>query len=96
MNRLLAIIRNKYLIATSVFVVWMLFFDRHDLTTQYDYYNQLKALEAEKAYYEAEISRVEKGVEDLQGNAKEIERIAREKYQMKKSGEDVYIILEEK
>lgn len=95
MNRLLYIVKNKYVIAGLVFVVWMLFFDRHDLTTQYDYYGQLKSLEAEQQFYETEVAELSQRLHDLDGNLEEIERIAREKYQMKRDNEDIYIIVRE-
>lgn len=93
MKRIVSIVRNKYMIAGVIFAVWMLFFDRHDLTAQYDYYVQRRALEQERNFYEREISRITRTLHDLDSNSAEIERIAREKYQMKKSTEDVYIIL---
>jgi len=71
----------------------MLFFDRHDISTQFDYYTQLKSLEKEKAYYENEIKGINQQLVDLEESSVEIERLAREKYQMKKDGEDVYVIL---
>lgn len=88
-----SIIKNKYLIAGCIFAIWMLFFDRHDISTQFDYYSQLKTLEKEQAFYTEEIERINQNIIDLEQSSVEIERLAREKYQMKKDGEDVYIIL---
>lgn len=93
MIRLFSIIKNKYFLAGSIFAVWMLFFDRHDISTQFDYYSQLKSLKGEKEFYESEISRISQNIIDLEESSVEIERLAREKYQMKKDGEDVYVIL---
>lgn len=93
MERLIALIKNKYVVATLVFAVWLLFFDRHDLSSQFDYYSSLKELQAEQAFYEEEIKRIEQTLENLESNPAEIERIAREKYQMKRDGEDIYVIL---
>jgi len=95
MNRLLHVIRNKYFIATCVFAVWMLFFDRYDISAQYEYVNQVKVLEKEKAFYESEINRINQSIRNLEGDFVEIEKIAREKYQMKRDGEDVYILIHE-
>lgn len=93
MLRLYSIIKNKYFIAGCIFSVWMLFFDRHDISTQFDYYSQLKSLQQEQAFYEQEIDRLNRDIQDLAENNIAIEKLAREKYQMKKDGEDVYIIL---
>lgn len=94
MERLLAIIRNKYVIASIAFAVWMLFFDRHDIATQYGYYSQLKGLKAEKAFYTTEIERVNNTIEALNTNPEALQRLAREKYKMKKENEDVFVIIE--
>lgn len=93
MRRLYSVIKNKYFIAACIFSVWMLFFDRHDISTQFDYYSQLKSLRQEQMFYEQEIDRINKDIQDLEESDVEIEKLAREKYQMKKDGEDVYIIL---
>lgn len=93
MNRLVSLVKNKYLLAFVVFFGWMLFFDRHDLTTQYSYYSQLKELENQKNFYETELEKIATGLHDLQHNSEALERIAREKYQMKKENEDVFILL---
>lgn len=95
MERLLSIIRNKYVIASVAFVVWMMFFDRHDITTQYGYYSQLKGLKIEKEFYTKEIERVNKTILDLNSDPDALQRMAREKYKMKKENEDVFVIIEQ-
>lgn len=94
MERLFLLIRNKYLIAGTAFVVWMCFFDRYDFAMQYNYQNEKSRLEKEKDFYSAEIERIEQSITDAQYNPNEIQRIAREKYKMKKANEDIYVITE--
>ena len=94
MERFLKLIRNKYLLAAVAFVMWMLFFDRYDLGTQIAYQGEKDKLETEKAFYETETERIEKAIRDAQYNSSEIQRIAREKYKMKKENEDIYIVEE--
>lgn len=93
MERLIALVKNKYVIATFVFAGWLLFFDRHDLSSQFNYYSSLKSLQAEKAFYVEEIERIEETLDNIEHDPAEVERIAREKYQMKRDGEDIYVIL---
>ena len=95
MERLLSIIRNKYIIASVAFIIWMLFFDRNDVATQYGYYSQLKELRAEKAFYTTEIDKVTTSLHDLNSDPQALQRVAREKYKMKKENEDVFVIIEE-
>lgn len=95
MDRAFKLLKNRYLIAGAAFLVWMLFFDRYDLYTQYQFQKEKDRLEHDKNFYSSEIERIERAIHDVQYDANEIKRIAREKYQMKKSSEDVYIIVEE-
>lgn len=95
LKRLLFIVKNKYTIASLSFIVWMLFFDRNDLSSQMQYTKQKKNLEAEKEFYEKEILKVEKSLEELTSDPRKLEKFAREKYLMKKDGEDIYILVED-
>lgn len=94
MDRFISIAKNKFLIAIFAFLVWMIFFDRYDLSTQYSYQKEKSKLEYEKTFYTNEIANIEKSIKNVQYNAQEIQRIAREKYKMKKNNEDVYVIME--
>ncbi len=94
MERFINTIRNQYLIAGVAFLVWMCFFDRYDIATQYNFQTEKTKLEQEKEYYTNEIESISQSIKDVQYNQSEIQRIAREKYKMKKDQEDVYIITE--
>ena len=94
MGRFLALIQNKYFISAVAFLIWMCFFDRYDISTQFAYQQEKDKLQAEKEFYEKEITRIEKAIYDVQYNPNEIQRIAREHYKMKKDNEDVYVIQE--
>ncbi|HUH17845.1 FtsB family cell division protein [Albibacterium sp.] len=95
MHRILNIVKNKYVIASLAFIVWMLFFDRNDLSSQYHYQSQLKELQQEKEFYTKEIEKVENDLNDLTSDPKKLQKFAREKYFMKKENEDVYVIIHE-
>ena len=93
MNRLLEICRNKYLIATAAFVMWMLFFDKNDMLSQYEFRSEVNKLQEEKDFYTDETAKVKKDLNELNTNLKTAEKFAREKYYMKKSNEDVFVII---
>lgn len=95
MTRALHILRNKYLIAGIAFLIWMLFFDRNDLISQYEYRQQLNKLQAEKEFYTRESEKAIKDLNELSTNRSKLEKFAREKYLMKKDNEDVFVIIEE-
>ncbi len=94
MERVLSIIRNKYILASIAFVIWMLFFDRNDLSTQYEYWSQLKTLNKEKEFYTRETEQVKKDLLELTSNPKQLQKFAREKYLMKKDNEDIFVIID--
>ena len=94
MERALSIIRNKYILASIAFVIWMLFFDRNDLSTQYEYWSQLKTLNKEKEFYTRETEQVKKDLLELTSNPKQLQKFAREKYLMKKDNEDIFVIID--
>lgn len=94
MERIVSLVKNRFLISGIAFVIWMFFFDRYDVATQIGYQQERSKLEQEKAFYSSETDNIEKAIKDAQYNPSEIQRIAREKYKMKKGNEDVYVITE--
>ena len=88
-------LKNKYILTLIAFVVWILFFDAKDLLTQRERTNELEKLQESKAYFTSEIEKEKKALEELKSNPAAIEKLAREKYLMKKDNEDLFIIQEE-
>jgi cell division protein FtsB len=84
--------RNFYVVTTVCFVVWMTFFDSNDWINRYRMGSKLRALENEKEYYSEKIKEVEKDRRELMGTPELLEKFAREKYLMKKPGEDIFVI----
>lgn len=96
MKRLLNLFRNKYFVVTLAFLVWMVFFDKNDLFSQYQYRNQLTKLKHERDFYQKETAKVNKDLDELTSNKEKLEKFAREKYLMKKQNEDVFVIVKDK
>ena len=86
------ILRNKFLLATTAFVVWMLFFDRNDLFTQMERRSELREMKQSKDFYKKQIAENQEFSKDLQFNASAIEKYAREKYLMKRDNEDLFLV----
>lgn len=72
--------------------VWVLFFDDMDYFTQRDRLAELNKLNQKKAYYLKEIETAKQELADIKNSDEALEKFAREKYLMKKNGEDIYII----
>ena len=84
--------KNKYFIVLVLFFGWMIFFDTHDIITQWRLQRSVKKLEADKEYYSRKIEEAKQERLDLDINK---EKFARERYYMKKRDEDVFIIVNE-
>jgi cell division protein DivIC len=92
LDRLPYWIKNKYFIAGMAFVVWMLFFDRNDLFSQFERLSHSKELSKNEAHQTLLITETHKELDLLKNSAQTIEKYAREKYMMKKDNEDLFII----
>jgi len=88
----LRLFRNKYISSVIVFVIWISFFDRNDLFTQWDRKQELQKLEVSKTFYEKEIADTKKDLMDLNNNPAILEKFAREKFYLKKPNEEIFII----
>lgn len=89
------IFKNFYFLMALFFLIWMLFFDSNDIITQIKLSNKEAELESAKEFYESKIVEVKNDREALLNNKELLEKLAREKYLMKKESEDIFIIVEE-
>jgi cell division protein DivIC len=88
-------LRNKYLLAVLVFLVWLLIFDNNSLIDRVKYLNSLHEMEEEKQYYLERIEEDSRRLNELKTDRDNLEKFAREEYFMKKENEDVFVIVEE-
>lgn len=91
-SSIISILKNKYLIAITAFVVIVLFFDHNNFFEQMQRKQELKELQAKKQYYQNEIEKTQRELEDLSNNPAAIEKYAREHFQMKRDNEDVFLV----
>jgi len=86
---------DKYVITLLAFVVWMFFFSSNNLLSQRKLRKQLKESKAEREYYLREIEINKQNIHLLDNDLEHLERIAREKFLMKRDNEDIFIFVEE-
>lgn len=96
MQRLIDLFRNKYFLIAIAFVIWMIFFDKNDLLSQYQYHQEVSKLEQERDFYKLQNVKVARDLDELTSNPQKLEKFAREKYLMRKDNEDVFVIVKEK
>lgn len=79
---------NKYSVSAGLFVIWMLFFDKHNVFTQWNLRYTVNTLENSIEDYQEQLAETEAAHSDLMNNK---EKFAREKYLMHKPDEDIFI-----
>lgn len=87
--------RHKYLITLAVFALIIGFLDENSVMHRLKYYREEMRLRAEIEEYRKEYEQNTELLEELDADSGAIERVAREKYLMKKPNEDVYVFEED-
>ncbi len=80
---------NKYNLVIIAFVIWVSFFDRYSLITQYKLSRNVDKLEERKADYERQL---EEAIVESQTINSNIEKYGREKYYFHKPDEQIILI----
>lgn len=88
----LQLAKNKYFIAIAFFIVWMAFFDPRDWGLIMARSKKLHELEKSEAHLADQIKSTREELNSLQTSSATIEKYAREKYLMKKDGEDIFLV----
>ena len=89
-------LRNKYVLTIAVFGIWMLFFDQNNLVDRIRMTSEIRQLEVDREYYLEQILKDSANLSELTTNKENLEKYAREQFLMKKSNEDVFVVIEEK
>ncbi len=87
------VLRNKYLLTLIIFIVWIVLLDSNNLIDRYKEMKNLRKLKADKEYFSRRIEEDKRKLYELKTDNQNLEKFAREQYRMKKSDEDLYIIL---
>ncbi|RAK66794.1 MULTISPECIES: FtsB family cell division protein [Hymenobacter] len=95
LGRVPRLLRNFYLLTGLAFLVWMLLFDSNDLLKQYEMLDKYRELQEQKQYYTGKIEEVKQDRAELLSSPEMLEKFAREKYVMKRPGEDVFLLVPE-
>jgi cell division protein FtsB len=95
-SRFARVIRNKYLIAAAIFVVWITFFDSNNLIDWSKVVLNISEQESQKKYYKLEIKSIEEKLNELTSNRDSLEKFAREQYMFKEDSEDLFIVVPKK
>ena len=82
--------RHKYMITVLIFIVVIGFLDENSLIQRVKHRSEISALNSEIEKYEEDTEKLK----ELTTNPEALEKIAREKYLMKKPDEDIFVFEE--
>ena len=94
MKKLLPYLKNKFILATVIFLVYALFLDENDLFTMIRHNRKLNQLEMAKQEVSRDLKKSQKTLRELNSKS-ELERYAREEKFFKKDDEDIFVIFED-
>jgi len=77
-----------------MFAIMVTFFDNHSLIRRWQSYRRISLMEKELKFYEDKIKTTKQKTTDLQSSNENLEKFAREKYNMRNKDEDIFIIKE--
>ena len=94
-RKVLTKVTNRYVIATLVFILVIVFFDQFNIKKQVELRRELKEQEAEIRHLETNIALYKDSLRMATEDPEGMEQIAREKYFMKRDNEVVYKIADQ-
>ena len=86
--------KHKYLITIAAFLVIIVFLDENSLIQRAKHRREISALTTEIEKYRKQYEEDTEKLKELTNNPEALEKIAREKYLMKKPNEDIFIFEE--
>jgi len=93
-TRFFSLFKNKFILTSLIFFVWILLFDSNNLLDRVKDLRHLNQLEKDKKYYLEKIEIDAQKLKELRTDNENLEKFAREQYLMKKNNEDIFVIIE--
>ncbi len=94
MKKYFVYFKNKFILATAIFVIYALFLDDNDIFSMVSHAQKLNRLEASKELVSERLTSIRHTLRQLKYSS-ELERYAREKKFFKKDDEDIFVITKE-
>lgn len=86
--------RHKYIITLIIFGIIIVFLDENSLIQRARHKDEIKTLKNEISKYRIQFEEDTERLKEITNNPEALEKIAREKYLMKKPNEDIFIFEE--
>lgn len=92
LDKFIHIAKNKYFVASFIFVVWISFFDENNLVSHRQNRARLKSMKEQQVLYKIQIEADREKFKELNSGPEELEKYAREQFNMTKPKEDLFIV----
>lgn len=93
-SKVLKFIRNKYVVVTVFFLVWVLFIDTNNLFVWLGDLGTVSSQQRQMEYYRKAIKQTDEKLNELTSNKDSLEKFAREQYLFHQKDEEVFIVVE--
>ena len=87
-------IRKEMIIVGLIFIVWIVFFDDHNLILQQNNQKKLEQLIGQEQIMRDKLKENQQRMMELRTDQENLEKFAREQFNMKKENEDVFLVIE--
>ena len=91
MKKYLVYFKNKFILTSTIFVIYALFLDDNDIFSMVTHANKLSNLEEAKIEVSKKLERTRFTLKQMRYTS-EVERYAREKKFFKRDNEDIFVI----
>lgn len=91
-SRVFRVLKNKYLLVSVFFIVWVVFFDSNNLINWYGDIQTVITQDRQKTYYKNAILQTDERLKELGSNRDSLEKFAREQYLFHEADEELFIV----
>lgn len=89
-------LKNKFVAVIVLFLLYISFFDAHDLISQIEIKMELREISEEIEYLNRDTESAKRQIQELTSDKQKLEKFAREQYRMKRENEEIFVLLKEK
>ena len=87
--------RHKYILTVLIILLIVGVVDEDSFLNRHPRRVRIETLQQEIANYKRQYTEADNKIHDLENNPKAVEKIARERYHMKRADEDVFVLVNE-
>lgn len=94
-KRVPRIFKNRYILLSLLFVLYITFFDAHDLISQIGIRWKIHSIHQQMDFLKKDTQQAKDQIIELTTDSASLEKFAREEYRMKRENEEIFVIIDE-